>query len=1095
MNEHFDAESERKARLKQIIGLGEKSIKKSYYPQLQKQFEELKASEEKYRRIVDTTIEGIWMIDENNITTFVNKRMAEMLGYQIEELMGHPNTSFLFKEDISDFNESKEKLKNGISVVDEKPLRHKNGHEVWFLISTTSVFDEKKNFKGALGMFTDITQRKETEEKLRKKEEQLRITLEAGHIGIWEWDVKKDLIYATPAYYTMLGYEPKESPEHKKEWLNRVHPQDRDNVDKQFEKALSRNFKEYKYDARFRQADGTYRWIQSKGFGFERDQNGLVTRMTGIRLDIHDRKTAEQEHLDTIHFFKSMDLINKAIRGTNDLEQMMSDVLDAMLSIFDAEQALLIYPCDPHTPAWQIPMERAKPGFYGKVYLNKLVVPTSKMVADIFKLLLDAGDRPVISGPDADYVLHKEFTNKFNVKSQISMAIYPKVGKPWELTLDQQTYPRVWTEQEKNLFQEIGRRLSDGLTSLLVFRNLQESEEKYRRIVDTTNEGIWMLDENDVTIFVNARAAEMLGYDAEEVKNRSVTEFIFEEDRLEFLKRNANREQGISEVYERRYLHKNGKIIWTLVSSTPIFDNKNKFRGSFAMITDITQRKVTEEELGKYRVHLEYLVQKRTKELSDANEQLQEAKEVAEAANRAKSRFLASMSHELRTPLNAILGYAQIFERDATLNEHQKNGIEIMKGSGEHLLTLISDILDLSRIEANKFELYPSGIDLLLFLDSIRDVIRIKAEMKHISVNFKIDPKLPQGIVADETRLRQVLLNLLGNAIKFTDSGYVLCRVSVLSCENKETGEIKSRRCTIRFEVKDTGAGIHSEQLEKIFAPFEQARDARAAEGVGLGLSISRQLVQMMGGDIFVESELGKGSRFWFDLTFSTVDVSVPIKQADKNIIGYKGVRKKVMIVDDRQTNRQMLTEWFSQLGFDISEAENGIQAISLVQNIKPDIIVMDLLMPGLNGFDTALKLRKIPEISNIVIIATSASIADLEDVQYKKAGFNDFLSKPVDLEKLSGIIKKHMHIEWIYEKKSEGVNLEPFIIPPVEELNILHELILRGDMLQLSKRAQYIEKLGKKYVPFARKLKMLADSFQERRIGKLIEDALKRAK
>ena len=271
----------------------------------------------------------------------------------------------------------------------------------------------------------------------------------------------------------------------------------------------------------------------------------------------------------------------------------MSDVLDTMLSIFDAEQAVLIYPCDPHTPAWQIPMERAKPGFYGRVYLNKLVVPTSKMVADIFKLLLDAGDRPVISG--ADYILHKEFTNKFKVQSQISMAVFPKVGKPWELTLDQQSYPRVWTEQEKNLFQEIGRRLSDGLTSLLIFRNLQESEEKYRRIVDTTNEGIWMLDENNVAIFVNTRAAEMLGYNVEEIINRSLEEFIPEEDRFDFIERNTKREQGISEIYERQYRHKNGKLIWALVSSTPILTAKINI-GSFAMLTDI-KRKLTEEKL------------------------------------------------------------------------------------------------------------------------------------------------------------------------------------------------------------------------------------------------------------------------------------------------------------------------------------------------------------------------------------------------------------------------------------------------------------------------------------------------------------------
>jgi len=1225
MNEHFDIGLKRNDRLKQIIGLGENSIKKSYYPQLKKQFEELKASEEKYRRIVDTSIEGIWMIDENNITTFVNNRMAEMLGYQVEDMMNHRNTDFMFKEDINSFIERKKKLKNGMSVIDEHPFRHKNGYKVWTLISTTPVFDEKKNYKGAFGMLTDITKKKETEEKLRKKEELLRITLEAGNIGIWEWDVKRDLIYASPVYYTMLGYEPKESPTNRKVWLDRVHPQDRHNVEKLFKKALSRDFKEYQYEARFLQADGTYRWIQTKGYSFERDQTGLVTRLTGIRLDIQDRKTAEMEHLDTIQFLKNMDIVNKAIRGTNDLEQMMSDVLDAMLSIFNAEQAVLIYPCDDQAPTWKVPMERARPGFYGNVFLNKLEVPTTKMVADIFKLLLDAGDRPIISGED--YVLQKEFTKQFKVKSQISMAVYPKVGKPWELTLDQQSYPRIWTKQEKNLFQEIGRRLSDGLTSLLMFRNLQKSEEKYRRIVDTTNEGILMLDENNVINYVNARVTEMLGYSIEEIKNRSITDFIPEEDMSEFLVRITKCKQGISEIYESRYHHKNGKIIWTLVSSTPIIDNDKKYKGSFAMLTDITQRKITEEklkesekrlrmtlesaqigiwdwdlvkntwyatpnsftalgyepkkdnfgfdewiqiiypddqekikkiinkvkftqskvdkekyeirfkyakdgyrwmliqgfvvlrdkdgkitrivgvlididerkrteeELKKYREHLEDLVEKRTKELSDTNKQLNKAKEAAEAANKIKSGFLASMSHELRTPLNAILGYAQLFERDVTLNEHQKNGIEIIKSSGEHLLALISDILDLSKIEAKKFELHPSGLDLWSFLDSIRNVIRIKAESKYLSVNFQIDQELPQGIVADETRLRQILLNLLGNAIKYTDSGYVVCRVSVLSCEKKKNGKIKRRQCTIRFEVEDTGIGIPSEQLENIFAPFEQAKDIRTTEGAGLGLTISRYLVRMMGGDIYVESELGKGSRFWFDVTFPTADVSVRFKVAEKNIIGYKGERKKVLIVDDQQTNRKVLVEWFSQLGFNVTEAENGIKAISLAGKIMPDIIVMDLLMPDLKGFDVAKNIRKIPAISNIVMIATSASVINVEKEQYKKAGFNDFLEKPIDLNKLSGIIKKHMHIEWVYEEKKERENLEPFIIPPLEELNILHELILRGDMLQLSKRAQHIEKLDKKYVPFARKLKMLADTFQERRIDEMIEDALKKAK
>lgn len=796
MNEHFDTESERNVRLKQIIGLGEKSIKKSYYPQLQKQLEELKASEEKYRRIVDTTNEGIWMIDENNMTIFVNARAAEMIGYDVDEITNRSLAEFIPEEDMIDFMENNKKRKQGISETYERRYRHKNGNLIWTLVSSTPILDSKNEFKGSFAMLTDITSRKLTEEKLKESEKRLRITLESAKIGIWDWDLVNNLWYATPNSFTSLGYEPIYETIGLNKWIDIIYPDDQEKIRNIIERVyLSQSeIGKQKYEIRFRYAKDGYRWLLIQGFVVSRDKDGRVTRIVGVLIDIDERKRAE-------------------------------------------------------------------------------------------------------------------------------------------------------------------------------------------------------------------------------------------------------------------------------------------------------------EELKRYREHLEDLVETRTKELSDANKQLQDAKEVAEAANRAKSRFLASMSHELRTPLNAILGYAQILQQDVTLNEHQKKGIEIMKSSGEHLLTLISDILDLSRIEANKFELHPSGIDFLLFLDSIRDVIRIRAETKQISVKFQIDPDLPQGIIADETRLRQILLNLLGNAIKFTDSGYVICCVSVLSSEKNNIEKIKDSQCTIRFEVKDTGAGIPSDQLEKIFAPFEQAKDTAVTEGVGLGLSISRQLVQMMGGEIFVESELGKGSRFWFDLTFSTTDVSVPFKPAEKNIIGYKGARKKVLIVDDRRTNRLVLSEWFSQLGFEITEAEDGIKAISVAQQNKPDIIVMDLLMPGLNGFDAALKIRKIPAISNVVMIAMSASITDVKDEQYKMAGFNDFLSKPIDLGKLSGIIKKHMHIEWIYEEKKEVEISEPFILPPVEELNILHEFILRGDMLQLSKRAQHIESIGKEYIPFARKLKSLADTFQERRIDAMIEDALKRVK
>jgi PAS domain S-box-containing protein len=308
-----------------------------------------------------------------------------------------------------------------------------------------------------------------------------------------------------------------------------------------------------------------------------------------------ERKRTEQERLDRLRFVESMDQINRAIQGTNDLEKMMSDVLDAVLEIFDCDRAWLLYPCDPEAASWSVPMERTKPEYPGANVQGR-VLPMDPEVQRMFRIHRGT-DSPISWGPGSDYSYPEWLTKQFGVQSQLSVAAYPKTGQPWQFGMHQCSYARRWTPEEEHLFQAIGRRLADALSSLLSYHDLTESEAKYRRFVDTSNEGIWMLGEDLLTAFVNPKMADLLGYNSEEMIGRPVTDFMFEEDISDHHGRMENRRRGLSEHYECRYRHKNGQPVWTLVSAVPIRDAEQNFKGTFAMFTDVSERKQAVEIL------------------------------------------------------------------------------------------------------------------------------------------------------------------------------------------------------------------------------------------------------------------------------------------------------------------------------------------------------------------------------------------------------------------------------------------------------------------------------------------------------------------
>ncbi len=651
--------------------------------------------------------------------------------------------------------------------------------------------------------------------------------------------------------------------------------------------------------------------------------------------------------------------------------------------------------------------------------------------------------------------------------------------------------------------------LMDGMWRLIERKRaeeaLQESEQQLSTLIDFLPDATLAIDKNKRIIIWNRVMEEMTGIPARDMIGKG--DYVYtipfygvarpqlmdlfwlpkHEIAVKYPMLKIEGGNLVVEVFCPALNEGRGAFVWA--KAAPLRDSEGKIIGAIECIRDITERKQTEEELKKHREHLEDLVAMRTKELSESNAQLTIAKEQAEAANRAKSRFLANMSHELRTPLNAILGYAQIFKQDITLNERQRNGANIIMNSGNHLLTLISDILDLSRIEARKLELHPVGIHFHDFLETIEDIMGVRAASKNITLIFNVNPDLPTGILSDETRLRQVLLNLLGNAIKFTHTGQVVFRVVVLSHQNKNV--------TIHFEVKDTGIGIASEKHKTIFTPFEQVEEISSGEGTGLGLAISSQLVHSMGGEIHVNSEIGRGSTFWFDLTFPVIEMAQPLKSMGRIVSGYKGLRRKVLIVDDRPTNRSVLVDWLSPLGFEVAEAENGIQAIVIAKKMHPDLIMMDLLMPEMGGFQAIQEIRNIPEISGTVIIVMSASAYTVTQEECKAKGGDDFLTKPIDWQKMIALMENLLHLQWNYEKAAEEgapESSEQIVPPPSDELEVLYNLTMRGDMMQITKRAKHIESLDKQYIPFARKIESLAEEFQERAIKSLVEKYWKNA-
>jgi len=502
--------------------------------------------------------------------------------------------------------------------------------------------------------------------------------------------------------------------------------------------------------------------------------------------------------------------------------------------------------------------------------------------------------------------------------------------------------------------------------------------------------------------------------------------------------------------------------------------------------------------------NLEHNIRKRTLQLKKSNlflkqeikeksimgKKLKKAKIIADKANKAKSSFLAHMTHEIRMPLNAILGYSQLLYREDNLREEYKKQVEIINNSGEHLLTLINGILEMSKFEAGKTEIKFETFDFYKTIEDVESMFKVKTDNKGLKFSVEIDGNVPRYIISDLNKIKQVIINIVGNSIKFTREG----RVSI----NCRLDPFISNKMII--SIKDTGAGIPGVDIKKIFGSFEQSKAGREEWGTGLGLSISKKFAKLLYGDIEVESELGTGSEFKFTFKFEIGSKEeTETKYDTRNVVGIKDSSRKIklLIVDDRETNRDILVRMLSKIGFVTKECDNGASAIECAAKWKPDIILLDLIMPEMDGKEVIKRLRQEPNGSDYKIIVLTASALEEDKKSVIKLGADTFLRKPFRQNDILEEIKKLTNIEYLFENNQNSENTpiitNEYLKKEMSELteDILKSIknnILIGDIAELKRISNSLDQSN---LSLSKHLASLIEEYEFERITKIIDSIL----
>ena len=1016
--------------------------------------------------ITDNTPDMIMVIDIlKNEMIYTNERVVKLTGLDQKELNKLDNhfKDIVLQEDLEIFNNAindcTELRGSEIKEISFR-VKSKNDNIIWL---NSNIVSFKENSSGdviqILLVAQDITKQQENHMKLKTAEERWEFALEGAGDGVWDWNMVDNSVYFSPQWKKMLGFEDHEIQGSLEEWEKRVHPDDLDQVYIDLNKHFNQETDIYINEHRCLCKDGSYKWILDRGKVIARDSEGKGMRMIGTHTDIDENKRTSQiikdsnerfanlvENISGVYWIKDV-THNKMMyvspnfefiwqKSLDDLyanpdlfiESVHPDDLQMVIQEYEAVsdgkpfslEYRIVTPDNSVKWIWARSKLFAQKGIlmdYGyaediterKLYeeailakQEELDIATRTAKLGGWTVPLDGSSGPIWSDEvkrihevPMDYQPDLETAINFyhpDYRDQIREAVNNSIenNTPWNLECKLITYKgnHVWVRAiGAAVLNDEGKPVKISGT----FQDITEikiAEDERNRLFNLSVDLICISSFEGFFIQLNKSFPDTLGWTDSELKASPFIEFVHPDDidnTLDAMADLGNNNEITS--FTNRYRCKDGSYKWLSWNATPLIDDNR----IYAIARDITS-------------DIEF------------QDELKNAKERAEDANKSKSAFLANMSHEIRTPMNSILGFGEILKEQLEQESHpsSEHASSILK-SGNSLLTLINDILDLSKIEAGKLDIVYDHMQIEQIVNEVHQILSVKSQKKGIEFNLKFDQNIPANINFDETRFRQILINLIGNAIKFTEEGSVSLELNLISKTDEDFA--------MEILIKDSGIGIPEDKVDTIFESFRQSdeRITRKFGGTGLGLSITKKLTEMLGGDISVESKFGEGSVF--KVVFNKIEISSNdqvVSDSSEEILNRKFEKGIIYLIDDKIENVKLMNVILKSIGeFEIYEAFNGIEAVNLFDNSpKPDLVLMDVQMPEMDGIEATKKIRENSEYDKIPIIGLSAFAMKDQIEEYSKQ-FNDYLTKPVN--KLQLVKALSQFLEFKAEKIEES--------------------------------------------------------------------------